>query len=479
MKTIFKTLIFLISFLFSLTIKSQNDTTEIIILHTNDMHAKIDNFSKLASLVEEYRNNYENVFLFSAGDLFTGNPIVDQYKHRGLPIIELMNKVQYDLSCLGNHEFDYGQKTLISLTDISSFPFICSNINISDHSDIKSKKGYIKLFTKDSISIGVLGLLQIDKNNLPATNPENLYGLSFSDPLKTAGKYKTYKDSTDIFIALTHLGFEQDCKLAKKHRFFDVIIGGHSHTKLSQGQIKCNTLIVQADSHMNYAGVLKIKISDHKIVLKSDTLINLNSYDQYDEETAKMIEDYNDNPEFNKVIGFAKNDIIGQDELGALMTDAMQDTLSVDISFQNIGGIRSDTITSGDITIKQIFELSPFGNTYMVYKLNTKQIKKLIKYAYKLSNSNEIQVSGILIDLYVNKGNNKLKKIVLKNKDTGKLNNKLYTVAVNNYMAASYELCFLKDGSEKSIIDAGNILDFIKKHRIIDYKGIKRVNIIK
>ncbi len=478
MKSIFKTSFFLTLFLFSLTIKSQNDTTEIIILHTNDMHAMIDNFSKLASLAEEYRKNYENVFLFSAGDLFTGNPIVDQYKHKGLPIVELMNKVQYDLSCIGNHEFDYGQKEFISLMNIASFPFICSNINISEHSDLKSKKGYIKLYTKDNVSIGVLGLIQIEKNHYPACNPENLYGLSFDDPIKTARKFKTYKDSTDIFIALTHLGFEQDKKLAKKNQFFDVIIGGHSHTELNQGHIKGNTLIVQAGSYLNYAGVLKIKISDHKIISKSDTLINLNSYDKYNEETAKIINAYNDNPDFDEVIGFAKNDITGNDELGALMTDAMQDTMGVDISFQNIGGIRLDKIPSGDITIKQIFELSPFGNTFVVYKLNTGQIKKLIKYSYKLQNSNEIQVNGIQIDLHV-KENNKIKKIILKNSDDSKLENKTYTVAVNSYMAAAYELNFLKDETKKGIIDAGCSGNFIKKYKTIDYKGVKRVNIVK
>ena len=203
MRILMKTSLIIIFSVLSLYLKSQNDTTEIIILHTNDMHAKINNFSKLASLVEEYRENYENVFLFSAGDLFTGNPIVDQYKHKGLPIIELMNKVQYDLSCIGNHEFDYGQKEFINLMNEASFPFICSNINTSEHSDLKLDKGYIKLFTKDSISIGVLGLIQIEKNHFPSCNPENLYVLSFENPLKTARKYKTYKDSTDIFIALT------------------------------------------------------------------------------------------------------------------------------------------------------------------------------------------------------------------------------------------------------------------------------------
>ncbi len=79
----------------------------------------------------------------------------------------------------------------------------------------------------------------------------------------------------------------------------------------------------------------------------------------------KLFRIHNNNPFFDEVIGQAKDSIIGKNELGTLMTDAMRDTLHCDIAFQNIGGIRVHEIPAGNITRKQILELSPFGNTFI------------------------------------------------------------------------------------------------------------------
>ncbi len=463
---------------FTQKIISQTDTTKIIILHTNDIHAKIDNFPKLAYIIKEYRQNNENVFLISAGDLFTGNPIVDQYDQKGLPMIELMNKTGFDISCIGNHEFDYGQKDLVNLMKKSDFPYICANIHTSDQSDLKFNKAYSKLYTKDSISIGLLGLIQIEDNHLPATNPLNLYGLSFDDPLKTVKKYKTYKDSSDIFIALTHIGYEQDSILAQKNPYFDAIIGGHSHTKLINGKNIDNTIIVQADSYLDYVGVLTLTTVNHKIVSKEASLIDLRTYKPIDNEVSDMVKTYNKNNLFDAIIGKAEEDIKGKNELGSLMTDAMQDTLKTNISFVNEGGIRLKIIPQGTINVKQMYQLSPFGNTYVILKLKPSEIKKLIEYTYRQNNENDLQVSGILIDIYANE-QNQLKNIVLKTDKGEKLKNKQYTVAVNNYMAASYKLKFLKKGIDSGVIDAQSTINYIEKKENINYKGVKRITIIK
>ena len=80
-------------------------STEIIILHTNDMHSRIDNFGKLAYLADSLRKTHKYVFLVAAGDNFTGNPIVDMYPDKGFPMIELMNKLHFDVTAMGNHEY--------------------------------------------------------------------------------------------------------------------------------------------------------------------------------------------------------------------------------------------------------------------------------------------------------------------------------------------------------------------------------------
>lgn len=459
-------------FFITLSLFSQNDTTEIIILHTNDMHAKIDNFDKLAYVVKSYKEKYRNVWLFSAGDIFTGNPIVDQYKDPGYPMIELMNKMPYDISCIGNHEFDYGQTKLNERIQQANFPFISANIEPQKNAVLKQPADYHKFTAKDGTTIGILGLLQVGKNGYPASNPLKMKNISFHNPFELVKKYKTYKDSSDIFICLSHLGYEKDLKLAEEFPYFDIIIGAHSHTTLKKGLHKNNTFILQAGSYLKYCGVLNLKLVNHKIVAEKDSLINL--YKQKSiPEISKIIKKYNNSPELNVVIGKAEKTIKGKEELGSMMTDAMRDTLKVDIAFQNNGGIRIYKIPKGNILLKQVFELSPFGNTFVTYKMCPIKIKKLIKYAYKIHNKAALQVSGIKIEYVIE--NKKLKKIILKNKNEKKLPFKFYSVAINDYMANAYSLKFLKKGKNTGIIDAKVTTEFIKKHSPVNYSGVKRI----
>lgn len=455
-----------------------SDTTRIVILHTNDMHAKIDNMAKIAHKIDSIRLLYNNVYLFSAGDIFTGNPIVDRYKIPCYPIIDLMNDLGYDISCLGNHEFDHGQNVLNDRIEQAKFPVICANIDTKD-AVLKPLNPFVKFTTKEGIEIGVLGFLQVESTGLPATNPLHLNGLVFSDVTKKYRKYKKYKDSADILLALTHLGVESDKKIAKKLKFIDVVVGGHSHTKLEKGIKQRKTLIVQAGSKNKYLGVLTLIYANGQIVSATDSLIPILENSTENKKIRQKIDDYNNNPYFDETIGQAVNSISGYDELGALITDAILDTLDVDIVFQNAGGIRIDKIPQGYITRKQILELSPFGNTFIVFKLTATQIKKMVKYAYYLENVNEVQPSGIMFEIKLNSAK-KIKSVVLKDYNENVIpDDKIFRVAINNYMALAWELDFLKNGKQTGIVDAEAIMNYVHKKEKIDYTGVVRVFVMK
>ena len=93
------------------------------------MHATIDNFPKLAYIVDSLHAIYPDMLLIAAGDNQTGNPVNDQYPEKGLPMIELMNAVGFDLSAVGNHEFDSRPKGFSNLTHKADFDFICANMS--------------------------------------------------------------------------------------------------------------------------------------------------------------------------------------------------------------------------------------------------------------------------------------------------------------------------------------------------------------
>ncbi len=144
-------------------------STEIIILHTNDMHAQINNFGKLAYLADSLRKTHKYVFLVSAGDNFTGNPIVDMYPDKGYPMIDLMNKLHFVVTCVGNHEFDMGQELQNKRRKQAHFPFISCNIDVTG-AIVKPYQPYF-ILKAGKIKIPLLGILQLGANGLPDSHP--------------------------------------------------------------------------------------------------------------------------------------------------------------------------------------------------------------------------------------------------------------------------------------------------------------------
>ena len=82
----------------------QPKETKLYIASINDMHANIDNFPKLAYVLDSLRAVHPDMLLFSAGDNRSGNPINDRDSIPSRPMYELMNAVGFNLSCFGNHE---------------------------------------------------------------------------------------------------------------------------------------------------------------------------------------------------------------------------------------------------------------------------------------------------------------------------------------------------------------------------------------
>ena len=101
----------------------------VVIYAINDPHGQINNFPRLKTLIENDRAQNSKVFFVSAGDLFSGNPIVDYHENKGFPMIDLLNDCGLDVSVIGNHEFDYGQVVLNARIEQAEFPFICDNVS--------------------------------------------------------------------------------------------------------------------------------------------------------------------------------------------------------------------------------------------------------------------------------------------------------------------------------------------------------------
>lgn len=472
-------LLFIIAFILSASFskvdaQKSGRNAEVIILHTNDMHSKIDNMGKLAYLADSLKATHPYVFIVAAGDNFTGNPIVDMYPDKGYPMIDLMNRVGFDLTAFGNHEFDMGQKMQNKRRKQAHFPFISCNIDASS-AEVKQPKPY-KILKAGKIKIPVLAMIQLGENGLPDSHPSRLEGIKFTPAIDKVQDYLWLKDKYGMLIGLTHLGVEGDEPLAQKYPQFDLIIGGHSHTVISKPMIVNNVMIVQAGSSLKYVGKTTLQIIGGKITNRTDELILLASITKSKPEVQAAIDKYNSNEEMKQVVGVAETAFNNEDELGCLMTDAITARFGVDFAFQNGGGIRIPSLPAGNILLNDIFRLDPFGNQVVTYSMSASEIKSLIKNAYNREKTIDLQTSGMTYVAIVD-ASGLCKDVEMKDKNGNLLDEtKKYTVGLNSYISASYKFDHADPGVTNYNTGAQTLLDFLKDVKTVNYAGVKRVS---
>lgn len=226
------------------------DLVKLTILHTNDVHSRIEPFpmdgskyqglggtARRSALIKAIRAKEENVLLFDAGDIFQGTPYFNKYG--GELEIKLMSEMKYDAATMGNHDFDNGLEGFYKQLPHANFPIICSNYDFSNTLLNKSTQPY-KIFKKQGIKIGVFGI-GIKLKGL--VGDRNYAETQFLDPVETANKTASLLKNDlkcDLVICLSHLGYryesnrDSDQVLARKTRNIDLIIGGHTHTFLDQ-----------------------------------------------------------------------------------------------------------------------------------------------------------------------------------------------------------------------------------------------------
>ena len=222
--------------------------TNITILHTNDVHSRLDPFpmdgsrnagrggvARRTTLINQIRRAEPNVLLFDAGDLFQGTPYFNLYK--GEPEILAMNRMGYDASTIGNHDFDGGMDNMVTQFGKATFPFLIANYDFK-HTAMDGHSQPCKIFTKGGVKVGVFGLgIQPEGLILKELYRETRY----LDPVEISNDMAAklrHQQKCDYVICLSHLGYKYDDNtvsdrvLAAKSRNLDLIIGGHTHTFL-------------------------------------------------------------------------------------------------------------------------------------------------------------------------------------------------------------------------------------------------------
>ena len=228
----------------------RSDWVRISILHTNDMHSRIDpfpandpkypglgGFARLSAKINSIRKEEENVLLLDAGDIFQGTPYFNMYG--GELEFKLMSKMGYYASTLGNHDFDNGVEGLVNQLKHADFQFVNCNYDVSD-SLLKNHVLPYKIKEIKGVRIGILGV-GIELEGL--VDKKNYGNIIYNDPISSANRIAKILKSEkhcDLIICLSHLGYSyddgkvSDQDLAKENEHIDLIIGGHTHTFLKR-----------------------------------------------------------------------------------------------------------------------------------------------------------------------------------------------------------------------------------------------------
>jgi 5'-nucleotidase len=348
----------------------------VVIVSTNDIHSSIDSFPRLATLVKEIRAEYgyKNVILTDAGDRWTGNPFVDHSTDTLYPIVELMNRLRYNIATLGNHEFDWGQAMLDKRTDQMNFPIVCANLDTGT-SALSPVEPY-KILKVSGLRIAFLGLVTNFVNGHPDGKTANFAGMAFTDPYETAEKYAWLADKSDVFVALTHIGSAADSLLAERVPELDLILGGHSHTVIDTDAVVGKTIITQTGNKLRYAGVTTIT-KKGKVLTIENRLLPLTDIAPAEEYRA-MVEKYKDDPYLNESIGEVGTPFTRQDGMNNMVTDAIRAKTGVDVVLYHTGGIRIDKLTAGDVPRATVYFIEPFNSEVYTMNMTAGDIKGLI-----------------------------------------------------------------------------------------------------
>jgi 2',3'-cyclic-nucleotide 2'-phosphodiesterase (5'-nucleotidase family) len=391
------------------------------LLHTNDTHAYVEQFPRLITAVNELRSQKENSLLLNAGDVFSGTLYFRQYL--GLADLYFMNQLGFDAMTLGNHEFDKDSATLANFIKQAEFPIVSSNINMAADVDLgplfnhsiggTNEQGEIFpaiIKEVDGEEVGILGLTTEDTAFL--ANPGD--NIVFENAVEKANETVALLEAqgVDKIIALSHLGYQPDLDLAEKVDGIDVIVGGHSHTKLDAPVVvekEEPTLIVQANEYLKYLGVLDVTFDENGVIATyTGELKDLATYTEDTAAKTKVEEFKAPLTELQKqVVGSTSVALNGEradvrskeTNLGNLIADGMaakaNEFIPTYIALQNGGGIRA-SMDQGDITLGEVLTVLPFGNNLVTLDLTGDEILAALEHSVSAPGAGAfMQVSGL------------------------------------------------------------------------------------
>jgi 5'-nucleotidase/UDP-sugar diphosphatase len=457
-------------------------TASLIILHTNDLHGQVcpsktrladgstqeqGGFEAICAYVQSVRDEASNAgsgfLLLDSGDCFQGTPEGDMTN--GKLVLELMRYAKYDCMAIGNHEFDQGEAKLEELARVAGFPMLCANAR-----DRKTgnRPAYLSSdavcpIGAEEMKVGVTGVLTAQMSKVSSRELNSRF--EFTDEAaaakESAGNLRAM--GAGIVIVLAHVDDDAMLRIANVEGV-DVVIGGHFHQAIAEtrragtsGAWMCRTegkgrTIGRIDIEFDTQTRNVTKLINRLVtIIPAETGKDKGASDIIAPYAAKI------DATMNEVIGKCESEMPRDDTgfkgtslpLGNLLTDIMRDATGAQVAFHNRTGIRSP-LRNGDVTVRDMYMISPFGNTLVTLELSGAQLREVLEYALS-SDRLFLEVSGI--EFRYDPANPQGKRVLgiavggVKAEDAA-----FYKIVANSYIAAGGD-------EHRTFLDGRNVTD--------------------
>ncbi len=516
----------------------QDRIADVQLLGVNDFHGNLESPRSLprngvpvkaggAEYLDAYLNDYEarnpeRTIRVHAGDMVGGTPLISSHFHDE-PSVYAMNEMEFDVGTLGNHEFDEGGREMLRMINGgqrddglqfkdgadgqpvntsdpnfpgAQFPYIAANTEYRDSGE--NVLPPYKVVRRDGIDVGFIGVTTEDTPNIVV--PDAISPFRITDISESVDRYvaELKAQKVETIVVLAHSGGFYDSQqkatgevlseTAEMSDDVDVVIAGHSHSKLNDcvddqtGQTRTaekvgcaeDKLVVEAFSAGTAFDAVNMKVDRRtKDVIGSTGEVVTTFQDgvRPDAQTAALVKDYKDRiaPVANRVVGTAAADIpttanpAGESPMGDLIADAQRRFAGADFAFMNPGGIRAP-ISAGEVTYGELFTVQPFDNQVVKMQLTGNQVYGVLEQQFGADGRTRIlQVSGLKFSYNsTNSAGQRITGVTLPD-GTPIDRSATYTVAANSFIATGGDgFTVFKQGQSPQTL--GSDLDALEAH---------------
>jgi 2',3'-cyclic-nucleotide 2'-phosphodiesterase (5'-nucleotidase family) len=371
------------------------DVRPLTILHSNDLHAHLlpddhgmGGFAYLATAVREERARSVASLYLNAGDLVQGTPVSTLYQ--GLPIYQIANRLGFDVSTLGNHEFDYGWRRIQDFIKAAKFPIVSANI-VNDSGALLAGKPYV-IKTAGGIRVAVIGVLLGDLVGNLAT-PDKVGPWHVLPVVETVRKYAAeLHDKSDLIVVLGHIHDAEADAILQQVPDVSIAIVGHSHReypKLHNFDGRVGALVTSYGVELGRLD-LQVDMTAHKLksvewkiipvdskTLAPDVLV-AQEVATWEAKVSKVV----DVPIAEAARRFEKRD------LQVLIERAMAEETGSDLAWVNLGNVR-DVIPAGTVLARTVWNILPFDNAVVIGKFKGSRLPAKVREGHSIDPDRE------------------------------------------------------------------------------------------